>query len=177
MPRFRKKPVEVEAVQWTGDNEAELVTFAGDRFHVVDPEDRGDDPDQTAAVFDTLHNTWVRVYDGQWIVKGVKGEFYPIAPEVLAETYVSVDALEEDLRRFAAETFGNLRGLIEQGRGRENPGGEIDRLRAIVSRVVEIPREPETLPGDEMGKPYLRGWQDARALVDKALLPEEESGE
>lgn len=87
MPRFRKRPVEVEAVQWTGDNEAELVAFAGDLFRAVDPEDRGDDPDQTAAVMDTLHNTWVRVYDGQWIVKGVKGEFYPCAGDVFAETY------------------------------------------------------------------------------------------
>jgi len=53
---------------------------------------------------------------------------------------------------------------------------EIDRLRGIVSRMVEIPREPETLPDDERGEAYTRGWQDARALVDKALLPEEEQG-
>jgi hypothetical protein len=88
--RFRKKPVEVQAVQWTGDNEAELVAFAGVDFQAVCPEDRGDDPDQTAAVMDTLHNTWVRVYTGQWIIKGVKGEFYPIAEDVLAETYEPV---------------------------------------------------------------------------------------
>lgn len=94
MHRFRKRPVEVEAVQWTGDNEAELVAFAGSLFHAVDPEDRSDDPDQTAAIMDTLHNTWMRVYDGQWIVKGVKGEFYVIAPDVLAETYEPVHAPE-----------------------------------------------------------------------------------
>ncbi|SET49616.1 hypothetical protein [Nonomuraea wenchangensis] len=51
---------------------------------------------------------------------------------------------------------------------------EIARLRAIVSRVIEIPREPEHLPDDDAGLAYKRGWQDARALVDKALLPEEE---
>lgn len=50
---------------------------------------------------------------------------------------------------------------------------EIDHLRAIVSRVVEIPREPEAVTDDERGETYLRGWQDARALVDKALLPED----
>lgn len=87
---WRKKPVTVQAVQWTGDNEAELTAFAGDLFHAVDPDDRGDDPDQTAAIMDTLHNTWVRVYTGQWIIKGTKGEFYPITPEVLAETYERV---------------------------------------------------------------------------------------
>ena len=94
MARFRKRPVEVEAVQWTGDNEAELVAFAGTNFHAVDPEDRCDDPDQTAAVMDKLHNTWVRVYTGQWIVKGTAGEFYPITPEVLADTYDPLHAPE-----------------------------------------------------------------------------------
>lgn len=94
MPRFRKKPVEVTAVQWTGGNEAELRAFAGDLFEAVEPEDRGDDPAQTATVMDTLHNTWVRVYDGQWIIKGVKGEFYPIDGAVLAETYEPVHGPE-----------------------------------------------------------------------------------
>lgn len=92
--RFRKRPIEVEAVQWTGDNEAELGAFTDDQFETVDPENRGDDPDQTATVFDTLHSTWVRVYTGQWVIKGVKGEFYPIAEAVLAETYDPVHAPE-----------------------------------------------------------------------------------
>ncbi|MFC4006612.1 hypothetical protein ACFOY2_05225 [Nonomuraea purpurea] len=94
MRRYRKKPVEVAAVQWTGSNEDELKKFAGHLFEVVDPEDRGDDPDQTAAIRDTLHNTWVRVYDGQWIAKGIKGEFYPVAEDVFAETYEPVHAAE-----------------------------------------------------------------------------------
>ena len=95
MRRYRKKPIEVFAVRWTGENEAELRAFAGDLFETVDPEDRGDDPDQTAAVMDTLHNTWVRVYDGQWIVKGVKGEFYPVAADVFEETYEPVPAMTQ----------------------------------------------------------------------------------
>jgi hypothetical protein len=48
----------------------------------------------------------------------------------------------------------------------------VERLQGIVSRMAEIPREPAALP-DEHASVYLRGWQDARALVDKALLPEE----
>lgn len=85
--RFRKRPVEVEAIQWTGDNEAELDAFTCGQFQALDPEDRSDDPDMTGSVFDKLHSTWVGVYTGQWVIKGVKGEFYPIAPDVLAETY------------------------------------------------------------------------------------------
>lgn len=94
MPRFQKKPVEVEAIRWTGDNADELDKFTDGRFNMLDREDRdnADDPDWTAQVFDDLHSTWVGVYTGQWIIRGVKGEFYPCAPEVLAETYEEVPA-------------------------------------------------------------------------------------
>lgn len=92
MPRFRKKPaeVEVEAVQWTGNNEAEMRAFAGDYFETVDREDRGDDPDQTAAVRDPIHRTWVRIYDGHWVVKGAWGKFYPVAAGEFVELYEAV---------------------------------------------------------------------------------------
>jgi len=81
---YRKKPLTVRAVQWTGDNESELHVFTGGRFQAVDPEDRGDDPAITGAVLDVLHSTWVGVKDGQWVIQGVKGEHYPIDEEVLA---------------------------------------------------------------------------------------------
>jgi hypothetical protein len=84
---FRKRPVVVEAVRWTGDNAAQVREFAGGLFKAVDPEGRNDDPDITAEVLDKLHSTWVGVKTGQWVVRGVKGEFYPIDQEVLDETY------------------------------------------------------------------------------------------
>lgn len=89
--KYRKKPVTVSTVQWTGDNEAELTAFTRNNFQALDPEDRTEDPEATAAVFDKLHSTWVLVYTGQHIVEGVKGEFYPIAADVLAETYDRID--------------------------------------------------------------------------------------
>ena len=92
--RYRKLPIEVDTIQWTGSNEAEVQTFTGgaSHFYALDAEDRegSDDPEATAAVFDELHSTWVLVYTGQHIVRGVKGEFYPIAEDVLAETYERV---------------------------------------------------------------------------------------
>lgn len=87
MGRFRKKPVEIEAVQWTGDNWYFLREWTDDKFNVLDEEDRTDDPDATAEVLDDLHSTWVLVYTGDWIIKGVKGEFYPCRNEVFEATY------------------------------------------------------------------------------------------
>ncbi|MCX5253581.1 hypothetical protein OOK27_05260 [Streptomyces canus] len=92
--RYRKRPVEVDTIQWTGTNEADVQAFTeGARnFYALDDEDRenSDDPEATATVYDKLHSTWILAYTGQHIVRGVKGEFYPIAEDVLAETYEPV---------------------------------------------------------------------------------------
>jgi hypothetical protein len=102
--RYRKRPVEVDTIQWTGANEAELIEFTGHRFEAIPVEDRAEDPDLTAQVYDELHNTWVGVKTGQHIVRGVAGEYYPIAEDVLAATYQRVDqtAAEPDTTRVTA---------------------------------------------------------------------------
>lgn len=84
---FRKKPVVVQAVQWTGGNETEVRAFAGGSNFGVCSDEPPCDPEITAHVYDELHSTWVGVKTGQWIIRGVKGEFYPIDQTVLAETY------------------------------------------------------------------------------------------
>lgn len=81
--KFRKRPIDVEAIQWTGDNLAELVAFTGVRGYFVPLE--GDV--FTAQVYDKLHDTPISVRTGDWILKGTHGEFYPCARDVFAATY------------------------------------------------------------------------------------------
>jgi hypothetical protein len=78
MKAFRKLPVEIQAVRWTGDNSKELQKFAATNFDSVS---------RPAQVFDRLHETWIAVVDGDWIIKGIQGEFYPIKHDVLMATY------------------------------------------------------------------------------------------
>lgn len=63
--RYRKRPIEVTAIQWTGDNEDECRAFAPS-FHAVPPEDRSGDPDVTAQVDGPI--TWEPLYTGDWVV-------------------------------------------------------------------------------------------------------------
>lgn len=86
---YRKRPVAVEALEWTGVNVEQLIEWTRGKFAAA-PRDHTD-PDITAQVFDELHATWVGVKTGQHVVRGVRGEFYPIAPDVLAETYEPVE--------------------------------------------------------------------------------------
>ncbi|WP_416975631.1 hypothetical protein [Streptomyces sp. 4F14] len=116
--RYRKLPVEVDTIQWTGDNEADVRAFTGgaSRFYALDAEDRegSDDPEATATVYDKLHSTWVLVYTGQHIVRGVKGEFYPIAEDVLAETYERVQGDPASTEATERDTAACVSDLYEQ---------------------------------------------------------------
>lgn len=76
--RYRKKPVEVEAVQWTGENWQEIKDFAGSDVAF----------DGRLYVF-TLEGT-LKADIGDYIIKGVKGEFYPCKPDVFEKTYEPV---------------------------------------------------------------------------------------
>lgn len=88
--KFRKKPVVIEAIRFIGDNLEEVEAFAPSRFHEVDPEDRLDDPDIVAEVFDTYHSTWIGVKVGQWVIRGTQGEYYPCDDETFQEIYEEV---------------------------------------------------------------------------------------
>jgi hypothetical protein len=86
-PTYRKKPIDVPAVQWTGDNLDELVNFTNCQFSETSEHDRAGEPELTAEVFDKLHSTWVRLRTGDYVLKGTQGEFYPCARSVFEETY------------------------------------------------------------------------------------------
>ncbi len=80
MPMFRKRPVEVEAVQWTGDNGEEIDNFL--------PRDcfRWFDNFAGNPVILTLEGDML-VSKGDYIIRGVKGEFYPCKPDIFEATY------------------------------------------------------------------------------------------
>lgn len=92
--KFRKKPVVIEAIQWTGENYREVWDFTGGLWDRVHEEDRPflDDPEADSLVYDELHSTSVLVYTNDWIIRGIKGELYPCRPDVFAATYEAVEA-------------------------------------------------------------------------------------
>ncbi|MET9150060.1 hypothetical protein ABZX82_02075 [Streptomyces griseoflavus] len=82
MARYRKKPVEIEAVQFTDAASADRIRAEfgdGVRF------------DLGCLLIDTLEGT-MRANLGDWIVRGVQGELYPVKPDIFAATYEAVDA-------------------------------------------------------------------------------------
>lgn len=77
--RYRKLPVEIEAIQWTGSNiEAVKAFVGGDMHRLVDD-----------LYIETMEGR-MKAPVGWWIIRGVAGEFYPCAPEVFTATYEAV---------------------------------------------------------------------------------------
>lgn len=77
--RYRHRPDECDAVQWTDTNAAELEAFAGSRFMTIDPEDRTDDPDATAAIRSSKHESWALLLPGDWVIR--RGDSFTLLPD------------------------------------------------------------------------------------------------
>jgi hypothetical protein len=86
--RYRKRPVEVDAIQWTGQNTADVGEFTAGRFRLTLPAVLR--LPALGEVYDFMHDTWVKLAVGSWIVRGVRGECYPVEASVFAETYEQV---------------------------------------------------------------------------------------
>ncbi len=79
--KYRKKPVVIDAVQWTGDNTEDVQSFIGDFGYV-----KGMYVD-----IGTLEGLMVASI-GDYIIKGIKGEVYPCKPDIFEATYELVYA-------------------------------------------------------------------------------------
>lgn len=87
MSKYRKKPVVIEAVKWRGDNWPEVFDFLHDEKGNIQSYARRPSEDLKIK---TLEGTMVAEI-GDWIIKGVKGEFYPCKPDIFEQTYEKVE--------------------------------------------------------------------------------------
>jgi hypothetical protein len=79
---YKKRPVTIHALQWTGDNYDEVKEFVGESLEAF--QFRG-----TIGIH-TLEGT-MAANAGYYIIKGVRGEFYPCKPDIFEETYYEVE--------------------------------------------------------------------------------------
>jgi hypothetical protein len=84
---YRKRPVVIQAIQWTGDNIHEIWDAFG-AADVYGPTEMNPDYLIISTLEGKVH---ARIED--WIIRGVKGELYPCKPDIFEATYESVDAL------------------------------------------------------------------------------------
>lgn len=78
---YRKRPVEILALQWTGENKEELSEWTADpepgiRFM----------PSGATFLWVQANETWLPLETGEWVIKDSLG-FYPCKEEMFAKTY------------------------------------------------------------------------------------------
>ena len=94
MPKFRKKPVIIEAFQmtearrwdssiWPGWLHEAWTRHPGEKAMWPDPDQGINGPKLVCGTLEGVHKiSW-----GDWIIQGVQGEIYPCKPDIFQETY------------------------------------------------------------------------------------------
>lgn len=81
MAKFRKRPVVIDAEQWLGTKESwDRIISMG--LHLWRPGEMGSE----TFIIQTREGDHI-ARKGDWIIKGIQGEFYPCKPDIFAKTY------------------------------------------------------------------------------------------
>lgn len=84
MAKYKKKPVEIEAVLWDGNKVSEVTPWINEAFKNDTIMRYGD-----KVVINTLEGQ-LSANPGDYIIKGIKGEIYPCKPDIFNKTYEKV---------------------------------------------------------------------------------------
>ena len=87
MTQYRKKPVIIEAIQFNRNNWNEILEFTNNTAHTITIEKRMDG--KCTCIIPTLEGEHI-ANEGDYIIKGVKGEYYPCKQDIFEMTYEPV---------------------------------------------------------------------------------------
>ena len=82
--KYKKKPVEIEAVKFTRSNFDEIKSFTNGTVHSFTIERRMNG--KCTCIIPTLEGQHIAT-ENDFIIKGVHGEFYPCKPDIFDKTY------------------------------------------------------------------------------------------
>ena len=129
MKRYVKKPIVVEAVQYNGNNVQEILNFCGGAVVVRMLSE---------ITIKTLEGP-LHVSEGDFIIKGVEGEFYPCKPDIFEKTYDVVENAERP-QTFGEKAVGitfNPSGSDEVYEAKMLAAKQIDLLEKVHNKVTD----------------------------------------
>jgi murein L,D-transpeptidase YafK len=88
---YVKKPVVIQACQWTGDNYEELKEFTNDQLFFKELAQNTFNGAYTVPIYVKTLEGDMQAPIGAYILRGIKGEFYPCAQDIFEETYMEVN--------------------------------------------------------------------------------------
>lgn len=97
--KYRKKPVVIEAIKFNGINNVEINDFVGKTLKVELESETAYLAGKGVPIFSLFIPTLegeMKALPGDFIIKGVNGEFYPCKPDIFEKTYEEVEDVEEE---------------------------------------------------------------------------------
>jgi hypothetical protein len=174
MARYRKKPIEVEAIQLRehgSDQWDEVAAFlgldpnSGRGEHATMRRPRRYEPGFVTVDLHTLEGV-MRAATPDWIIRGVEGEFYPCKPSIFDATYEPArDTGDTPEVRLLRGEVGELVYLDDSDIVAMVPAAEVEALRSIILRE----RDGWTAFDGDDEEPWL--WR--RGLTDNRCTPAE----
>ena len=82
--RFKKKPVVIEAIQWTGENFQEVSEFGAPLVSLVTKKDG------SKVLFCQTLEGPLKAKVNDWIIRGIENEIYPCRVDIFEKTYEEV---------------------------------------------------------------------------------------
>ena len=92
--KYRKKPVVIDAIQWNGLNFKEIENFAGYGVAILEEVRKPNMDMNIPGDYRLSIRTLEGVMDarkGDYIIRGVNGEYYPCKPDIFEKTYEKVE--------------------------------------------------------------------------------------
>ena len=119
--KYRKKPVIVEAVIWTGNNIDEVKELAKSAVENIIFVDNN-------LYIETLEGN-MHVSVGDYVIKGIEGEFYPCKPDIFKETYETVSMVSDNDK--TTVPMSEYRKLENKNKKLRNT---INRLKRVIEK-------------------------------------------
>ena len=160
MQKFVKKPVVVEAYQYNGINITEIESFVGAKLPTVWLSDV-----DTQLIIPTLEGD-MKASKGDYIIKGIKGEFYPCKPDIFKQSYNMIK---------------KNNGILSEGEKRVrksfNPSAlkRVENFKSItasaIDEIAEVERRVKSASKDnpELGD-FLRECATAKTALQDASM-------
>lgn len=153
MNKYIKKPIEIEAIKWNGQNFGEIAVFCKDILLA--------DTNKDELLIKTLEGNMIASL-GDYIIKGVKGEFYPCKPDIFEKTYtnknsaniVLVELSKNELSHLINDTISYIYHI------KENVFGDNWNLGTDISEV-------EVLTEEQKESLTMYGYYSRKKLYDK----------
>ena len=110
MARYKTKPCEIEAIQWNGLNLEEIKAFVGESliYDICDTAwEVGKGRPHVLMKIKTLEGD-MQTSEGDYIIKGLRGEFYPCKPDVFEKKYELSEQTDNDNQKGMTEEEKNI---------------------------------------------------------------------